>query len=96
MYIMKISKANQLVHVLHFESFQNAIACIADKAFLNNLPNNQYISASGLGRPQIIYGGISNRDNLPDDFEFRYENGVRVYVGTILTEEEMERSNTKS
>lgn len=93
MYIMKISKGSQLVHVLHFESFQNAIACIADEAFLNNLPNNQCIALNDLGRPQIIYGGISNKDNLPDDFEFRYENGVRVYVGTILTEEEKERSN---
>lgn len=51
--------------------------------FYEYLPNDLIAT---LGKPQVYSG--SNTGPMADDFEFRYENEVIVYIGQILFEEE--------
>lgn len=84
MYLMKISFENQLLAVQHYKSFQNAVADISDETFFNFLSEeNEQKVRENLGNPKIFYAG-ANSNGIADDFEFRYSNGVNIYVGTIL------------
>lgn len=83
MYVAKILKDQQLLDVKHYEHFENAVAEIGDLDMFDNLPAELY---NTLGNPEIYCGSINN--GIADDFEFRYENGVNVHVGTVMTQEQ--------
>ena len=80
MFIVKIYKEKQLLDVKHYIYFQNALANIADKDIFDNVSDELY---STLGNPSIHWFSRSEKTGIADDFEFRYPNGVTVYVGEI-------------
>ena len=80
MFIAKIYKEKQLLDVKHYISFQNALANIADKYIFDSVPDEL---VNTLGNPEIHCFSYSEETGEADDFEFRYPNGVMVYVGEI-------------
>ena len=84
---MKISFNNQLLSVQHYKHFQNAIADISEENFFNYISIDEAEAVKeNLGNPKILYAGI-NSNGIADDFEFRYPNGLNIYIGTILPED---------
>ena len=84
-YILKLYRKENLTDLCrkYFRRFENAMACIADADIFEHLPEEL---RANLGNPQIYY---ASRDNdVADDFEFRYQNGVVIYVGQVLFEED--------
>lgn len=81
MYVMKVYLDKQLMSVRHYNKFQNAFADIADENFTDDLSDE---IMETLGKPQLYYASRDN-DNMADDFEFRFNNNVIVYVGVIDT-----------
>lgn len=69
----------------YFRRFENAVACIADVDIFEHLPEELRVN---LGNPQIYYASSGNE--IADDFEFRYKNGVVVYIGQVMFEEDKE------
>lgn len=99
MYVMKISFNNQLLSVQHYKHFQNAIADISEENFFTYISIDKAKEVKeNLGNPKIFYAG-SDSKGIADDFEFRYPNGLNIYIGTILPEDyesndnDNERSN---
>lgn len=79
----KLTDENKVFRRKYFRRFENAVACIADADIFERLPEEL---RANLGNPQIYY---ASRDNdVADDFEFRYQNGVVIYVGQVLFEED--------
>lgn len=83
MYILKVTLNQQILAVRHYKVFQNALADVADYKFAESLPKN---TAETLGNPEIYCGSKDNND-IADDFEFRYNNGVCVYIGVVFTQD---------
>lgn len=84
MYLMKISNGKQLLDVKHYTHFQNAIAAISEEDAFEKVPDDL---CDTLGNPRIYYGSYSDKTGMADDFEFRYSNGINIYVGEISTED---------
>ena len=89
MYVAKVytrdDNGKQVYHdIRHYKHFESAVSEISDKGLFDNLSDDLYDT---LGKCTIFFGGISNDTNMADDFEFRFENGVVVYVGTIIVED---------
>ena len=80
-YVMKISHKKQLLDVRHYVVFQNALADIAEKKIFDNISNELF---NTLDNPNIYCASFSDERNAADDFEFRYSNGVQVYIGEIF------------
>lgn len=82
MYVMKIYKrgSDNLMDVKHFEYFENAVASLISKRAFNNLADGDVIT---LGKPELYFASIDKEKNIADDFEFRYENGIIVYIGQV-------------
>ena len=91
MYLMKISKDKQLLAVRLYESFQNAMADVADHIAFNDIPDEIINSMGEWGNPQISCHSYDSKTELADDFEFKYPCGVLIYIGAVLTEEAKER-----
>lgn len=81
MYLMKVYLKKNLVDVKHYNKFENALADIADENFTDNLPDEVYET---LGNPKVYYGS-RDLENIADDFEFRFDNNVCIYVGVVST-----------
>ena len=88
MYTVKVYKEKQIIDVMHYRSFQNALADISEKKVFETTPKELIDS---LGNPGIYYGSWDEENNIADDFEFRYENGVTVYVGETYTVDSLRR-----
>jgi hypothetical protein len=82
MFVVKIIKDGQILDVKHYSVFQNAVADIGNGNIFENIPDELF---STLGNPKILCFSESEETGISDDFEFRYENGVTVYVGEICT-----------
>ena len=81
MFVAKIYTTDkQILDVKHYLVFQNAIADIASGAMFENISNEL---SKKLGSPDIHCHSVSETTNTADDFEFRYANGVIVYLGEI-------------
>lgn len=97
---MKISKKNddnkqlQLLAVRHYEKFQNAMSAIADYEPFDDIPDDIINSMGEWGNPRISSHSYNDKEGVADDFEFHYPCGIVIYLGSVITEEEMERSNT--
>lgn len=81
MFVVKISKEKQLLDVKHYAVFQNALADIGNKEIFENISDELFDT---LGNPEIKNYSISEENNTADDFEFKYTNGVVVYLGEII------------
>ena len=88
-YILKLYQREKLVDQSkvfcrkYFRRFENAVACISDADIFKHLPEGLM---ANLGNPRIYYASSGN--GFGDDFEFQYQNGVVVYIGQILFEED--------
>lgn len=81
MFVVKIyTKEKQILDVKHYMVFQNALADIGDKSIFENISDELFDT---LDNPKISSHSISEENNTADDFEFRYANGVIVYLGEI-------------
>lgn len=67
----------------YFRRFENAVACITVPDIFKCLPE---ALRTTLGNPRVRNSSFN--DGVADDFEFRYQNGVTVYIGQILFEED--------
>lgn len=92
MYVVKIYKEKEILDVKHYKTFENVVADISDLTIFDNTNVPDDILESCTNPPRLYYAGESE-DGVADDFEFRFKNGVYVYAGRILTEEEKERIN---
>ena len=88
MYIVKIVKDNQIIQVLHYKHFENAMADVADHILFDAIPDDIIASMGEWGNPRISCHGYETSTGLADDFEFIYPCGIHVYVGTILFEDD--------
>lgn len=90
MYVVKVYKLDDnqinLLGVRFYNKFENAVAdvCTVD-ANLSDILNNEDIKT--LGRPSIYCSSVDD-DGVSDDFEFRYENKITIYIGKIITEDQ--------
>ncbi|WP_342982569.1 hypothetical protein [Ruminococcus sp. 2227st1_E6_2227SCRN_220401] len=86
-YVCKMYKKqdrDNLFCQVYYRRIENFLGAIADNSlFYEYLPKDLIAT---LGKPQVYSG--SNTGPMADDFEFRYENEVIVYIGQILFEEE--------
>lgn len=82
MFVAKIytREKKEILDVRHYSVFQNALADIAVKEMFENIPDEL---VETLGNPDIRCHSVSETTNIADDFEFRYTNGVIVYLGEI-------------
>lgn len=82
MYLMKIYRRGKgnLMDVKHFEHFENAVASLISKHAFENLTDEDVIT---LGKPGLYFASVNKEKNVADDFEFRYENGITVYIGQV-------------
>lgn len=80
MFVVKITKNKQLLDVKHYKVFQNAIADIGSKNIFENIEEEL---VETLGNPEIRSFSYSEITGISDDFEFRYQNGVNVYLGEL-------------
>lgn len=86
MFVAKIYTTDkQILDVKHYLVFQNALADIASEDMFENIPNELLET---LGSPDIHCHSVSETTNAADDFEFRYPNGVIVYLGEIYAVDE--------
>ena len=91
MYIMKISKDNQLIAVAHYNNFQNAIADVADHAAFDLIPDEIINSMGEWGNPAISCHSVSET-GISDDFEFKYPCGILIYIGSIWARDEVKEN----
>lgn len=91
MYIAKVYLNNQLINVNHYEDYEHFLSDLisADADLICYLPEEK-ISETKFAHPAIVSGG---RDNLgfECDLEYRYDSGVTVYCGTMITAEELRK-----
>lgn len=88
MYTVKVYNKEHLFDVMHYNAFQNALADISNKKVFETIPKELIDS---LGNPGIYYGSWDEENDIADDFEFRYENGVTAYVGETYTVDSLRR-----
>lgn len=90
MYVIKICKNKEILDVLHYERFENVVADIADLTIFDSSNVSTDILESCTEPPRLYSAGESE-DGVADDFEFRFKDGVYIYAGRVLTEEEKVR-----
>ena len=81
MFIVKLYHKETLLHVELYKKFRNALAAIGNKNIFENLSDELL---SSLENPAIHACSYNETKGIADDFEFRYSNGVRVYVGQVI------------
>ena len=72
------TQSKRLVGTKYYANFRNALADIVNKTIFNDISS---ISIDSLNNPAIR--NFSQENNVATDFEFRYENGIFVYVNDI-------------
>ena len=89
MIVAKVSLNGELIDVLMYEKYRNALTDIIDKdsELYSCLPEECLIDFS---TPRITTVYYDNSD-FGTDFEFRYLNGVTVYIAKVITEEKSRR-----
>lgn len=80
MFVVKISKEKQLLDVKHYIVFQNTLADIANGNVFENISDELFDT---LDNSKITSHSFCEKSNIADDFEFKYSNGVVVYLGEI-------------
>lgn len=85
MYLVKVCKDRQILDVLHYHRFENVFADVADKTIFREdmIPESIMLEIDKCDYPKI-YCASETEEGIADDFEFRYENGIYVYVGRVL------------
>ena len=87
MYILKLSYNNQILAIRHYNSFQNALADVADLDIINEIVSSDIRNSLGeCGNPKISFHTI-NKSDIADDFEFKYDNGLLAYIGEVLVKD---------
>lgn len=86
MYVLKISMKQTLLEVRHYNYFQNALADIIDKGNIFDKIPDEIIR--NLEDNPVMYCVSVDENKIADDFEFRYKNGLTIYVGQVLVEED--------
>lgn len=84
MYLVKICKEKQILDILHYQKFENIFADVADKTIFREdfIPEEIMLEINKCEYPKIFCAS-ETENGIADDFEFRYENGIYVYAGTI-------------
>ena len=91
MLTVKITKEKQILDVKHYRSFRNVVADIGSLGIFENIGDEL---VETLGNPRI-YAHSVNDQGIADDFEFRYANGILVYVGDIYFDDEFKANKAK-
>lgn len=92
MYVVKISSGNQILDVLHYEKFENVFAAIADGTiFREGIIPADVIKLLTKPYKVTLYSG-SESDGIADDFIFRFDNDIQIYVGTAFIKDKASRS----
>lgn len=88
MYLVKVCKEKQILDVLHYQRFENVFADVSDKTIFRDgiIPDEIMLEIDKCECPKIFCASESS-EGVADDFEFRYGNGIYVYVGTIRLED---------
>lgn len=79
----KLAEQNKVFCRKYFRRFENAVAYITVPDIFECLPKELRTT---LGNPRVWCSSFN--DGVADDFEFRYQNGIVVYIGQILFEED--------
>jgi hypothetical protein len=81
MYLVKIVKNHNVLSILHYQYFENIIAGIADQSIFSEIDTS--LIPKDYKSPKIYFASTNPEHNTADDFEFRYEDGMYIYAGTI-------------
>ena len=81
MYVVEVRKGKEILKVQHYNHIENVLAAIANNNIFDNLPE-EITDITDVHNPEIYYAS-EDEDGMADDFEFRYEDGIYVYVGRI-------------
>lgn len=91
MYVVKVSRGNQILDVLHYEKFENVFAAIADGTiFREGIISADVMKLLTKPYKVTLYSG-SELDGIADDFIFRFDNDIQIYVGTIFVKDKARR-----
>ncbi len=93
MYIAKVYFNRQLngVHLYEdYEHFLSDLICKNSELY-DHFPEER-LTEIRLDRPQLYAEGTDDL-GFSLDFEYQYENGLTVYCGTAVTEEELARQD---
>jgi len=95
MYIAKVYLNRQLMDVNLYEDYEHFLSDLIDGSsdLYDHLPT-ETVSETRFECPKIDSGG---QDDLgfSGDYEYRYDTGILVYCGTILTAEDLARGCNK-
>ena len=86
MYVVKVGKKKEILKVQHYNHIENVLAAIANNNLFDDLPK-EVTDITDAQNP-IIYYASEDEYGIADDFEFRYKDGIYVYVGRICCVDE--------
>ncbi|WP_288785349.1 hypothetical protein [uncultured Bacteroides sp.] len=93
MYVAKVYLNYQLVDVSHYEDYEHFLSDLVSKGsdLYDRIPKEK-VTETAFDRPEIC---PCSEDSLGfgSDIEYRYDSGVTVYCGTVITAEELARSD---
>ena len=91
MYIAKVYQNHQLMDVGIYEDYEHFLSDLISRGseLYDHLPEEK-VSEIKFECPRIVSGGDDDL-GFGGDYEYRYDNGITVYCGTILTAEDMAR-----
>ena len=81
MYVVKVCKGKETLKVLHYNHIENVLKAISNNSLFDDLPE-EITSITDVQNPKIYYAS-EDENGMADDFEFRYENRIYVYAGTV-------------
>lgn len=89
MYIAKVYLNRQLMDVMLYEDYEHFLSDLISGSsdLYDHLPEEK-IRDTEFWRPRIVSGGDDNL-GFGGDYTYRYDNGVSVYCGTVLTAEDL-------
>lgn len=90
-YIAKVYRNKELINIGFYEKYEHFLSDLIsmDPALLRGLPE-KITSKTKFRCPEIVPGG-TDAAAFDCDFEYRYDSGVTVYCGTVMTAEELKR-----
>ena len=81
MYVVKVCKGKEILRVQHYNHMENVLKDISNNSLFDDLPE-EITSITDVQNPEIYYAS-EDENGMADDFEFRYENRIYVYAGTV-------------
>ena len=81
MYVVKVCKGKEILKVQHYNHIENVLKDISNNSLFDDLPE-EITSITDVQNPEIHYAS-EDENGMADDFEFRYENRIYVYAGTV-------------